>query len=279
MPDRSSEAHEAVLVVVDDDPLVHELVRHIVAELRALRVEAFDDAAVALAWLRAHDPDVVITDYQMPGLSGTELAGALRSRRAGLPFVLMSGYIGPMMTERARTAGVMEILKKPVQSRDLAAALALTDESLRAVLHAVQLDVPDVDLETRATGGIEFARDAIEEFSGRVKFAPRPNVGDAYTEDIVEKVVAPFGNNPRPHYPARLQADEVEGSFVVRFVVDSLGRVDSKTLQFPTTTHKLFMKSIRDALLRSRYLPAELAGRHVPQLVQQRFSFTLERIR
>ncbi|AHG91628.1 TonB family protein [Gemmatirosa kalamazoonensis] len=166
-----------------------------------------------------------------------------------------------------------------VVTRDLAAALALTDESLLAVLDAMQLDVPDVDLETRASGGIEFARDAVEEFSGRVKFAPRPNAGDAYTEEIVEKVVAPFGNNPRPHYPARLQADQVEGSFIVRFVVDSTGRVESKSLQFPTTAHKLFIKSIRDALLRSRYLPAELAGRHVPQLVQQRFSFTLERLR
>ena len=166
-----------------------------------------------------------------------------------------------------------------VVTRDLAAALALTDASLLAVIDAVQLDVPDVDLASRASGGIEFARDAIEEFSGRVKFARRPNVGDAYTEDIVEKVVAPFGNNPRPHYPARLQADAVEGSFVVRFVVDSVGRVESKSLQFPATTHRLFMQSIRDALLRSRFLPAELAGRRVPQLVQQRFSFTLERVR
>jgi CheY-like chemotaxis protein len=38
--------------------------------------------------------------------------------------VLVSGYIGPMMTERALAAGVDQILKKPVQSRELAAALA-----------------------------------------------------------------------------------------------------------------------------------------------------------
>jgi CheY-like chemotaxis protein len=36
----------------------------------------------------------------------------------------VSGYVGPMMTERALAAGVSEILKKPVQSRDIAAALA-----------------------------------------------------------------------------------------------------------------------------------------------------------
>jgi FixJ family two-component response regulator len=37
--------------------------------------------------------------------------------------LLVSGYIGPMMTERAMAAGISEVLKKPVQSRQLAAAL------------------------------------------------------------------------------------------------------------------------------------------------------------
>jgi FixJ family two-component response regulator len=60
----------------------------------------------------------------MPGLTGTELATALRRKRADLPIVLVSGYTGPMLTERARGAGVTEILKKPVQSREIAGALA-----------------------------------------------------------------------------------------------------------------------------------------------------------
>jgi YesN/AraC family two-component response regulator len=38
--------------------------------------------------------------------------------------VLVSGYTGPMLAERALAAGVTEILKKPVQSRDIASALA-----------------------------------------------------------------------------------------------------------------------------------------------------------
>jgi FixJ family two-component response regulator len=66
----------------------------------------------------------VIADEVMPGLTGTELAAALHRQRPDLPVVLVSGYIGPMMTERALAAGVSEILKKPVQSRELAAALA-----------------------------------------------------------------------------------------------------------------------------------------------------------
>jgi CheY-like chemotaxis protein len=44
--------------------------------------------------------------------------------RPDLPIVLVSGYIGPMMSERAHAAGVGRILKKPVQSRETASALA-----------------------------------------------------------------------------------------------------------------------------------------------------------
>lgn len=59
-----------------------------------------------------------------PGLTGTDLARSLRRYRSDLPIMLVSGYIGPMMSERALAAGVDAILKKPVQSRELATALA-----------------------------------------------------------------------------------------------------------------------------------------------------------
>jgi PAS domain S-box-containing protein len=115
---------ERVLVVDDEEALV-ALTGEVLKRLGYEPVGfAAGDAALAAFDAAPGDVDAVIADEVMPGLSGTELARALRLRRADLPFVLMSGYIGPMMTERAHDAGVMEILKKPVQSRDLAAALA-----------------------------------------------------------------------------------------------------------------------------------------------------------
>ncbi len=99
---------------------------------------AFSDGAAALAGFEAAPQrfDAVIADEVMPGLTGTELAGKLRQRRSDLPIVLVSGYIGPMMTERAHAAGVDEILKKPVQSRELAAALARVLSAVTKTQHA-----------------------------------------------------------------------------------------------------------------------------------------------
>ncbi len=115
---------ERVLVVDDEEALVavtSEVLKHIGYE-----PVACSDGSAALAAFEAAPAgvDAVIADEVMPGMSGTQLAQALRRRRADLPFVLVSGYTGPMLSERALAAGITEILKKPVQSREIAAALA-----------------------------------------------------------------------------------------------------------------------------------------------------------
>ena len=59
----------------------------------------------------------------------------------------------------------------------------------------------------------------------------------------------------------------MEADFTVMFVVDSTGRVDDGTVEVPRDVHRLFADAVRYALSRSRYLPAQLAGRPVRQLV------------
>ena len=113
---------ERVLVVDDEEALV-------AVTSEALKRFGYEpvgcsDGAAALAAFDGGRIDAVIADEVMPGLSGTQLARALRRRRADLPIVLVSGYTGPMLSERALAAGITEILKKPFQSRDIASALA-----------------------------------------------------------------------------------------------------------------------------------------------------------
>jgi len=113
---------ERVLVVDDEEALVavtSEVLKHFGYE----PVGCSDGTAALAAFDNGHI-DAVIADEVMPGISGTQLARALRGRRADLPIVLVSGYTGPILSERALAAGVTEILKKPVQSRDIASALA-----------------------------------------------------------------------------------------------------------------------------------------------------------
>ena len=101
--------------------------------------------------------------------------------------------------------------------------------------------------------------------------------GGVYTAGRVEKAAAPRPGNPAPVYPTALRAAQIEGTVLARFVVDSVGRAEPASIDFPEATHAQFAEAVRQSLLRSRYLPAMLDGRPVRQLVEQRFAFTLSR--
>jgi CheY-like chemotaxis protein len=56
----------------------------------------------------------------MPDLTGTELARAVRQFRPDIPIILMSGYSGALLNERAQAAEVIDVLRKPLVRRDIA---------------------------------------------------------------------------------------------------------------------------------------------------------------
>jgi CheY-like chemotaxis protein len=60
----------------------------------------------------------------MPDLAGTEFARQIRQIAPGIPLVLMSGYGGSQLVQRAAAIGIKEVLRKPLQRRDLAESLA-----------------------------------------------------------------------------------------------------------------------------------------------------------
>lgn len=161
---------------------------------------------------------------------------------------------------------------------DLTKLQVVADASL-AILPKVPDTITDVDVSGHASDAHDFdgadTRLLVDQSSMYVLTHPGPN--NAYTQDVVEKTAWPMRGNPRPEYPRELQRRGIEGSFVVQFVVDSTGRVDAKTLSFPSDAQPMFLRAVKEALLRSRYLPAELAGARVRQLVMQQFSFVIVR--
>ncbi len=115
---------ERVLVIDDEKPLLI-MTAELLTRL-GYEPAPFSDARAALASLEAMPDayDIVLTDEMMPGLTGTAFAQAARRARPRLPVILVSGYTGPMLTQVALGAGVREVLRKPMHSRELAAALA-----------------------------------------------------------------------------------------------------------------------------------------------------------
>ena len=115
---------QRVLFVDDEEPLV-KLATATLEELGYAPV-GFTSSAAALEAFRA-DPKgfaAVITDERMPGISGSALIREVRGIRRSVPIVLVSGYVGGMVTPRAYNSGATEVLKKPLSARELATSLA-----------------------------------------------------------------------------------------------------------------------------------------------------------
>jgi CheY-like chemotaxis protein len=115
---------EAVLVV-DDEPALVALAEEMLAELSYEPV-GFDSSLAALRAFQAEPQrfDLVLTDEAMPDLIGTQFASEIRRLRPDIPIILMSGYGGTQLATRAAAIGINEVLRKPLQRRDLAESLA-----------------------------------------------------------------------------------------------------------------------------------------------------------
>jgi len=98
-----------------------------------------------------------------------------------------------------------------------------------------------------------------------------------YRADQVEKQVAVVPGGAAPRYPESLRSSGVEGQVIAEFVVDEQGRAEEGRVRFVRSDNQLFEDAVRVALRRMRFVPAEVGGRKVKQLVQMPFVFTLSR--
>jgi PAS domain S-box-containing protein len=118
------------LLYIDDDESLVFLVKRLL-ERRGYRVSGHTDQAYALAMLRA-DPqafDLVLTDYNMSGMSGLDVAREVRVIRDGLPVAIASGFIDEALREQAAAAGVRELIFKATEVEEFCEAVQRLAES------------------------------------------------------------------------------------------------------------------------------------------------------
>ena len=87
----------------------------------------------ALDLALAHRPDVVVTDIEMPGLSGLELAAELKRRGSAARVVILTTFARPGYLRRALEAGASGYLLKDSPSHQLADAIRRVRAGGRAV--------------------------------------------------------------------------------------------------------------------------------------------------
>ena len=123
-PPRAEGRGVRVLYIDDELPMVMLVTAQLQATGNAVRGFTVPEEAIAAF---RDDPlafDLVITDYNMPRMSGLLVTEALCRIRADVPVLVTSGYVTDDMRDAARRAGARAVVYKPNSVEELLAAMA-----------------------------------------------------------------------------------------------------------------------------------------------------------
>jgi sigma-B regulation protein RsbU (phosphoserine phosphatase) len=153
-------------LVIDDDPDVAEYTRAVLERKAGCDVRVLNDPSLVRALVREFQPDVVVTDIEMPGMTGLELIAQLHEDQPGLPVVVMTAHASVEYAVDALRRQANEFLTKPISSSHLGAVVVRlasewraskeTEEELRRAAEVQQGLLPQrlVDLSGyQLTGG------------------------------------------------------------------------------------------------------------------------------
>ena len=122
-PTQQQGTGQHILYLDDEEPLVFLAQRML--ERLGYRVTGFTRPADAMKAFRANPAqfDLVITDLNMPGVSGLRIAADLLKLRADVPVALCSGHVSEELRQQARQVGIRKVLYKPNTMEELSAAI------------------------------------------------------------------------------------------------------------------------------------------------------------
>ncbi len=147
----------------------------------------------------------------------------------------------------------------------------------RFVVPTIDMNVPTVEIPATLSRPSDFPAGGV--YGPAVDGPPNgnPERGTPFLAAQVEKQVSLAPGSKPPRYPETLRAAGIEGRVVAAFVVSDLGLVEEGSIKILSSDNPLFNDAVKSALGRMRFVPAEIGGKKVRQMVQMPFLFTLSR--
>jgi len=139
----------ARILVVDDDEALRQINRTMLS-LSGYEVDSAGDGQSAWEALQANHYDLLITDNNMPGLSGVELIQKLRAMHRTLPIILASGSLRPATPNEDRLTSVT-MLPKPYGLNELLEAVKNTLPATAKVIAAVDAEPVPIEFKEAET--------------------------------------------------------------------------------------------------------------------------------
>jgi hypothetical protein len=115
----------ARLLYIEDNPVNAMIVSELLARRSDLHLHIAVDGSSGLEHARAHRPDLILLDMQLPDIDGMQVLAALKAdpATASIPCVALSANAMPADIERAYQAGVSDYWTKPLDYRAFMASI------------------------------------------------------------------------------------------------------------------------------------------------------------
>jgi CheY-like chemotaxis protein len=122
-PDVTQPPHGINVLVVDDEESVRDFVSRVLQEAGFVTTTADNGAAAISIVSNAVTPDLLLTDLNMPGMRGDELAAKMRKESPDLKVLYLTGYADMLFNERATLWEGEAYLDKPCSVKGLLEAV------------------------------------------------------------------------------------------------------------------------------------------------------------
>jgi two-component system response regulator FixJ len=183
--------NDATVFVIDDDASVRDSI-NLILSLKGMRTQLFSSAEDFLEAYRPEWRGCILTDLQMPGMSGLDLQQALHERGVLLPVVVLTAHGDVPTTRVAMKAGAFDFLEKPINDEVL---LDVLKNAIREDIHRHAAESAEDALRSRLARLTPREREVLDllveglshrEIAARLTISPR--TVEVYKARMMEKL-------------------------------------------------------------------------------------------
>jgi RNA polymerase sigma factor (sigma-70 family) len=183
--------NDATVFVIDDDASVRDSI-NLILSLKGMRTQLFSSAQDFLEAYRPEWRGCILTDLQMPGMSGLDLQQALHERGVLLPVVVLTAHGDVPTTRVAMKGGAFDFLEKPINDEVL---LDVLKNAIREDIHRHAAESAEDALRSRLARLTPREREVLDllveglshrEIAARLTISPR--TVEVYKARMMEKL-------------------------------------------------------------------------------------------
>jgi two-component system chemotaxis response regulator CheY len=128
-----SKLEDLKVLIVDDQAEARSLLKEMLFDMGVTQIFESKDGRQALEFVDAAFDfvDVIVCDWNMPGLSGVQLLRQIRSADSSIPFLMVTGRDDMESVLEAKNSGVTAYIRKPYSSVQLEAKLRIVTAKVK----------------------------------------------------------------------------------------------------------------------------------------------------